>query len=607
MQCIYLTCTARDAAGISMTQQYPTRFSLSGLIELSYNDYYFEIPSASGTNEYHTSFFEQHYGVSASGYLYHPRLAVFNAGIKFTDNRQLAHVGGKRDTQTWGYDVLLTFLPFRPVSLTTYAGNTDYTINPSGNFINDQLERTQSVDYTYYGARLKMAIDPYPFTRLEYRHEERGLFSNVGNPGTIKTDQWTLDIRGSLRFLQTSYQALLEYYDYSGPAVSYTAKEARLNTISTLKKGLLLYNSLNYFDVNFSKLFSFGSNLRFERRKNFNQHYSYLYQRSENRFVGSAAQDIPAEKTKLTLNALSGSWTYRFFNSFITSLSLNYGLRDENSEDATFYGINFSISYRRALLGLNVSPRYRFLLRKDDVRGELREHNFLLDLISKKLRFGTVYSNYSLTISKEESRYRQVSGDFGFDEDAETVTTKLDSVIHDWRTGVRGSVPGQLLSRAQWNIEAEIFHSDTKVERPRPLIAFDDFDTFFESDTEKFERKIERYTLLGNISYPIGWASIFFSAGSSVGKSNGIKLQRSFFENRVQYPIRRNLILLAKWKYIWEKIADAPARDVEEYSISAEYRLGRTTLSADGSVLRSKNENIEIYIRRFFLRLRRTF
>jgi hypothetical protein len=602
---MYLHGTARDAACGSMTQEYPTRFSLSGLIELVYSNYFFEIPSSGNKDNLDSSFVEQRYGVAASGYIYHPRLAVFNAGIKFTDNRQLTGIGGKLNAQSWGYDILLTLLPYRPISLALYAGNTDYTISPDGDFINNQFEQTQNVDYTYYGARLKIAKNPYPFTRVEFLHEERGLFATTSNPGTVKTDQFTLDARGNLRFMQTSYQALLQYYDYSGPALSYTAKEARLNMTSTLKKGVHLYNSLNYTDIDFYKMFSFNSNLQFERRKNFNQHYSYLYQNSENRFRGSVTQGIQETDTKLTVNAVSGSWTYRFFNSFISSLSLNYGLRDENSENATYYGINFSLTYRRSLLGFNFSPRYRLLIRDDDLRGKLLEHNILLDIISKKWRFGTVYSNYSLTISKEESKYRQISNDIGFEEEGKTVTTKLDSVIHDWRTGVRGSVPGQLLSRAQWNIEAEYFSSSTDVERPRPAFFFGD--SFFESPTEKFQRKIERYTLLGNISYPIGWASIFFSAGSSVGKSNGIELKRAYVENRIQYPIFRNLIVLAKWKYIWEKLAEASTVDIEEHSVSAEYRLGRTTLSADGVVLRTKNENIEIYVRRFFLRFRRTF
>jgi hypothetical protein len=588
-----------------MTQQYPTRFMLSGLIELRYDDYFYDIPSASNKNGLHASFIEQRYGVTVGGFIYHPRLAVFNAGIKFTDSRQLAHVGGKVNSQTWGYDVLLTFLPYRPISLDLYAGNTDFTMDPIGNFINADFERTHEINYNYYGARLKISKYPYPITRAEYRHEQHDLFAFTGNPGAVKTDQFIIDSRGTLRYLNTSYQAVLEYYDYSSPAVSYKAKNIRLHMVSTIKKGVYMYNTFDYSDIDFSKLLSFNSNLTFERRKNFNQYYSYLFQRSENRFAGIQSQGIPGQVFKQTINSLSGSWTYRFFNGFVSSLSLNYGLRDENDENADFYGINFSLTYRRSLLGLNLSPRYRFLLRKDDLKGELLEHNLLLDLISKKLRFGTVYSNYSLTVSKEESRYRQSLGDTGFD-DAETVTTKLDSTIHDWRTGVRGSLPGQLLSRAQWNLETEIFYSKIKVERPRPVFLFSDDDSFFESPTEKFERTIERYALLGNISYPIGWASIFFSAGSSIGKSNGIKLKRAYIENRIQYPVRRNLIVLANWKNLWEKLAEASVRKAEEYSISAEYRLGRTTISAEGSVLRTENEDIEVYFRRFFLRFRRT-
>jgi hypothetical protein len=589
-----------------MTQQYPTRFRLSGLLELSYSDYFFDMPSSSNNDNLHTSYIEQRYGIAASGFIYHPRLAVFNAGIKFTDNRQLAHVGGELNTQTWGYDVLLTFLPYRPVSLALYAGNTDYTLSPSGDFINSQFERTQNVDYTYYGARLKIAKNPYPFTRLEYRHEEHGLYATVGTPGTVKTDQLTLDIRGYLRFLNTTYQALLEYSDYSDPILSYTAKEARLNTISTIKKGIFLYNSVNYYDINFSKLFSFNSYLILDRRKNFNQHYSYLFQRSENAFGGSATQGIQGRETKQTVNALNGAWTYRFFNSFISSLALNYGLRDQDGENANFYGINFSLTYRRSFLGFNFSPRYRILVRNDDFRGKLLEHNVLLDLISRKLRFGTIYANYSLTISKEESWYKQITwdADSGIAEEGTMGKTKLDSVIHSLKTGVRGAMPGQLFSRAQWNVEGEAFHSNIKVERDRPSYFFSD-DSVLESPTEKFERTTERYSLRGNISYPIGWASIFFNTGSSIGKSNGIKVKRIFIEDRIQYPILKNLTILVTWKNLWEKISDMSTQEIDEYRFAAEYRLGRTTLIADGSVLRTENENVEIYVRRFFLKLRR--
>lgn len=598
------------ASYAQMTIQYAKRFSFSGLIELSYNDYFMDIPSASKKEEYHTSFIEQRYGLSVGGFIYHPRLIVFNAGIKFTDNRQLAYVGGgKTNSQTVGYNLLMTFLPYRPVSLDLYAGNTDYVIRPIGNFINPLWERKHEMNHNYYGARLKILKRPWPLIRLEYQHEENDLFSIVRNPGKVEIDRYTLDARGNIRFWKTSYQLLLEYYDFSSPSLSYTGKNIRLNVRSILKPGIFLHNSFYYSDMDFSKMLSFSSQLIIDhRRKIFNQYYSYRFIQSEKKFAGIKSMDIKGTEIEQTVNSLSGAWSYRFLSDFLSSLSLNYGLRDENNEEATFYGINFSLSYGRSFLGVNVSPRYRFLFRKDELRGQLLEHNLLLDLITRNLRWGTVYSNYSFTLSKEESKFKHASSDsgFGFDEKLETRSIKTDSIIQSLRTGVRGRVPGQLLSRAQWNLEAELFHSDATIERQRPETYFFDDDSFFESTTQKFKRKIRRYSLLSNISYPTGWASIFFGSGYSIGKTNDKDIERFFIEQRIQYPVLRNLFVYLKWKELWETIADNPTRRVDEYSLSADYRIGRTTLTATGSILRTKTDSIEIYIRRFFLMLRRT-
>ena len=605
-------CSGEGSA--QMTAQYPRKFNFSGVIELSYTDYFFELPSASGKkNEYHTSFLQQRYGISAGGFIYHPRLAVFNAGIRFTDNRQLANVGGgKTNSQTLGYNLLLTFLPYRPARLALYAGNTDYTIRPIGSFINPLWERTHDINHHYYGARLSILRHPYPFVRLEYRHEEHDLFSTSRNAGTVVSDRYTLDVRGNMRFWTTSYQLLLEYYEFSSPSLTYAAERVRLNVRSLLRPGIILYNSFIYTDVDFSKLLSLSSNLTIDHRtKIFNQYYMYRFIKSEKRFEGLKSQGIKGRTYKQTINSLTGSWTYRFTQRYIegllSSLSLNYGLRDENNEDSKFYGINFTLSYGRPYLGLNFAPRYRLLVRKDDLRGQLLEHNLLLDIVTKNLRWGTIYSNYSFTRSKEISRYKHFLGDpeFGF-TDFEIQETKTDSLIHSFRTGVRGRVPGQFLSRAQWNLEAEIFHSDSTIEKPRRESFFFDEFSFFESDIEKLERKIRRYSLISNVSYPAGWASIFFGSGYSIGKTNDRELKRFFIEQRIQYPVLRNLYVHLKWKELWEKISDYPTRRVDEYSISADYRIGRTTLTATGSVLRTETDRAEIYFRRFFLMLRRT-
>jgi hypothetical protein len=585
---------------------YPKKFSFSGLIEVSYNDYLFQIPSSGKNTEYHTSFIQQTYGIGVGGFIYHPRLAVFTANLKFRDSRQLAGVGGKVNSQVYGGNFLLTFLPYRPVSFDILGGYTHDTINPIGNFINSQWAVTQNLNDLYYGARLKIRKRSWPIIRLEYEHRSSDLFNPGQGYGTIATDEVTLDIRGSFRFLRTIYLGLFRYTDFSSPAVSYKSKEVQLNLRSNITRGVTWQNTFNYSDIDFSKLLSVGSNLNIRRTEIFNQFYAYQFYRSENHFAGNETQGIAAKDIKQTINSLTGSWTYRFINGPVTSLSLNYGTEADNNEKAKFYGINFSVSYGRPLLGLSFSPRYRLLLRKDELRGELLENNLELNLVTKNVSWGTAYSNYSLTVSKEKAKFRQVTTDASAtDEEAVMKETKIDSIIHLLRAGLRGRAPGKRLSRAVWNIEAQVFISDATITRPIPASALDE-EADQTSQTETIKRNVRRYSLLGNLAYPTGWASIFFSTGYSIGESNGRSLGRFFYEERIQYPIRRNLIVLARWKQLWENIQDTPSRRVDEYNLTAEYRIGRTTLSAEGSVLRSTTNSIDIYVRRFFLKLRRT-
>lgn len=595
-----------QSADAQMRIGYPRTFSLSGLIELSYYDYTFQMPSVNNKNKLRTSFFEQQYKITAKGFIYHPRLAVFTAGIKLSDSRQLAYVGGKVNSQGWGYNLLLTFLPYRPFSLDVFAGYNDYTTKPIGDFINREFEQTQNMNDQYYGARLKISKNPFPLTRVEYQHEEHSQSVFISNPGTVKTDQFIIDIRGNLRFWNTSYQLYLDYFDYSSPNLNYKAKSARFNSLSTLKNGIFIYNSFAYSKIDFSKLLSFDSSLVLERKKAFSQYYSYHYLHSENQFEGLEAQGIEGEVSKQTVNSLAGAWSYRLFSDLIVSLSLNYGHRKENNDSADFSGINASLTYRRSFLGLSFSPRYRFILREDELKGKLVEHNLLLDLITKKLRFGTIYANYSFTLSNEKYTYKQRAGDTGFfDENSETSTTKTKIKIHSFRTGVRGSLTGKGLSKAQWNIEAQIFYSDGTTERDQQQDWFSDEDPFFASTTEKIERKIRRYSLLVNLSYPFRSGIIFLNSGISKGKSNDISLEKIFYEGRVQYPVLKNLFITLKWKELWEKYAETPTQRYDDFSLTSEYRIGKTTLSAEGSILRSTTDDSEIYIKRFFFRYRR--
>jgi hypothetical protein len=326
--------------------------------------------------------------------------------------------------------------------------------------------------------------------------------------------------------------------------------------------------------------------------------------------MGLPEQGIAGQNQKETINSMTGSWVYRFVNGPFISLSLNYGRRNETnliSEDASFYGISFSASYGRSFLGFNFAPSFRSLYRKDELKGQLFENSLDLNLVTKKIRWGTVYSDYSLIVSNQVDKIRVPLGDLGGlgQPSFETNTTKVDSITHVFRTGVRGRGPGKRLSKAQWNLEAQIFFSDSTIVRELPALFFDE-DMPEAPTTERFKRNIKRYSLLGNASYPIGWATVFFSTGASIGQSNGASLRKLFYEERISYPIIKNCWLLVRWKELWEKVAETPNRRVDEYDFSAEYRIGQTTISLSAAVLKTDANGRGIDVRRFFLRLRRT-
>jgi hypothetical protein len=600
-------------AAAQMTTEYPTRFSLSGVVELSYTDYYYKLPSVRANSEYHMSFIHQTYGLGASGYILHPRLAVFNVDVSYNDDRQLAAVRGlKTNGHDLGYNLELTLLPYRPLSLTIYAGNTSETINEAPFGAQDRTTK-------YYGARLKIMKPFLPFMRLEYTHREDGQFGWGGLPTPIKTDEYTLDFRGNLNFLHTVYTGIVQYVDFSGGDIKYKTTNVQLNVYSILKEGISLQNSFNYSQIAFSKLLGFSSQLGINHSQTFNQYYGYNFYRSENILEGVPSQGIPGGTNKETINYITGSWTYRFVNGPSSSLSLNYGTRNESdggtSQHAKFYGISFSLSYAKSFLGTNFNPDYRLIIRKDDLKGNLMENDIELNLVTRNLKWGILYSNYSLTVLHEKDISMPVLQNQVFDTGAtfETHATEIDNIIHAFRTGIRGRGIGTKLSRAQWNLEAEVFYSNATIVRQIPE-SEETFDTST-AKTETIKQNINRYSLLGNVSYPIGWAAIFFNSGYSIGQSNSRSLKRFFYEERISYPVFRNFRLFVKWQQLWDKIADSPTQRVDEYSISAEYRVGQTTISADGTVLNTTvngqgklfgtRHGQEIKVRKFFLRFRR--
>lgn len=581
-----------------MSVVYPRNFNISGVIELRYSDYFYLIKNEKNENEYSRSFIQQRYRLVGQGYVYHPRLIVFTAGITYRDSRQISAVRKKTNSHDLGYDLSATFLPYRPIAADIYARKTDYTVDhwPFG---------TVDRSTTEYGVRLRIRKSKLPVIRLEYNHRDQELFGWGAPSGTIKSDEYIIDIRGYSNFLRTNYLGSFRFVDYSSPIIRYKAKYLRFNTRTVLSKNVLLSNTFNYSDIDFSKILGFGSNMDISVYQRFKQYYMYNFYRSERQFEGLEQQGVLGINQKQDIHSLTGTWSYRFTNRLYSTFSLNYGLRKENDDKANFYGVSFAVSYGRPLAFFDLAPKYRFHYRKDESKGYLFENNVQLNLITRKMRLGIWYTNYALTLLNEKYKYKQKAEDeFGFEETIEERETKIDSITHSFRTGIKGRGVGQRLTRMQWNIEAEIFFSRATIERTKRDTE-EDFSFDEQAQTEIIKRETSRYSISGDISYPVGWATIIFSTGYSIGESNSRSRRRFFYEERIQYPIMKNLSLSVLWKELWERIEDGSDEKIREYALAAEYRLGKIICSLEGRILSGKSDDRERYTRRAFLRLRR--
>jgi hypothetical protein len=589
-------------AGAQMRIQYPNQFRFSGLIELTYSSFNFadvnDDDKSRGADTY-----RQNYGLNLEGYIYHPRLIVFTTGINYSYSiRKPDYYDDKDSTfSDIGYNARVTFLPYRPVSLQVYAQKTDYTVD---SWRYPENTRTSKI----YGAKLTMRLKRLPLITFEYRHEdyELLLYTKAGNT-KVKTDLYMLHFRDHIPSLNTTYAGLLQSYDYSSSRSSYSNKYLRFYANTVFKK-FYLSNYFNYSKSDNYKLLSYSTYLYFPIQQRFGHNYGYEYFKSETEFRGIPKQNIQGNTQESTIHTIRGSWSYRITERLRYSLSLQYGKDKQNNEDSKFQGISSMISYGRPLFfGVDFMSRYRYTHRKHDLRGELKEHGIELDLITRRFRYGTIYMNYAFIKTQQEDRFFQrESDDFGVsDSQLDEAKVETDAKIHSLRLGIRGRAPTRRLSKAQWGIEGEWFKSTVK--GTRPATTFDDFfGDFLTGRNEKFERVTKRYSVIGDVSYPFhGGLTVLFRTGYTVGENDSLKFTKFFYEENIFYPIIRNLILQVRYKETWEDVKDSYDQRLREYGLVAQYRRGKLFLELEGRILRSKSDDVELEIRRFYLRLKR--
>ena len=618
---VTLIIASAEFANAQMQVKYPKRFRLSGLIELSYQNYYIETSSRGSTRDRSQQTFRQYYKAGVEGYIYHPRLAVFNASISYNHTIFNPEYADNVTAKDIGYDIYTTFLPYRPVAVDLYARKIDYSYNLTG----EPLDTTSNL----YGARLRMHKRNWPSIRLEYYHwDYQILRSNKENKkDTLQEDRYTLDVRGRIAFLATRYQVFVDYLSLSRPSLDDNRWSARISTSSIIKRTINWYNWLSYLASDYYKFFTVSSSLYFPPGKRFQHNYLYEYMQSKNEFRSLAELEIESQSTELKTHNISGSWSYRFSERLRGSLSLRYTQNDEitvkgDSQDNFFgeenkkrarwetEGISASLGYGRPISYVKFSSYYRFFLRKDERRGDFQEHIVELNSSTSRFRWGIVYAMYTLHYIDETQKYLAVGSEDNFflDEEDNVLRRMAKTFTHSFITGVRGRIPGSTMGRAYWNVEAEYFQSDTKGKKPVRSTVEDDFFGFGDSEAkeEKYELHVRHFSLTGDISYPLRRGIVGnFRTNYSYGESNGKSGSIFYYEGRLAYPISRRAGIMAWWRQTWTQIEGGADREEKFLQLEADYKLGKTFLSFEGRIRKVTDEG-ERLDRILYLRVRRT-
>jgi hypothetical protein len=602
-----------EVVNAQMQVEYPKRFRFSGLIELSYQNYYIETSSRGSTRDRSQNTFRQYYKAGVEGYIYHPRLAVFNASISYNYtifNPQYADNVTAKDI---GYDIYTTFLPYRPVAIDLYARKIDYEYNLTG----EPLDTTSDL----YGARLRMHMRNWPSIRLEYYHWDYQIlrFNNKNVKDTVQEDRFTLDIRGRNVFLATRYQVFVDYLSLSRPSYDDNILSARISTSTLIKRDINWYNWISYLNSNYYKFFDVSSSLYFPPGKRFQHNYLYEYMQSEYEFRVLPEVGLASESTKLKTHNLSGAWSYRLSERLAGSLSLRYIKNNETTIQGTdekrarwdTEGIGISLGYGRPISWVKFSSYYRFFMRKDERRGDSYEHTVELNSSTSRFRWGIVYAMYTLHYIDETQKYLAVgSEDVSADAQDQFLKRTAETFTHSFITGVRGRIPGTTMGRAYWNVEAEYFQSDTNGKRPVESTEAES-DYYYDSGdsaqkNENYELHVKLFSLTGDLSYPFRKGIVGnFRTNYSTGESNGKSRSIFYYEGRLSYPLSRRAGIMAWWRQTWTQIEDSADREEKFLQLEAEYKLGRTFLSFEGR-LRKVTDQGERLDRILYLRVRRT-
>lgn len=140
-------------------------YYVSGVVDFSYSSTSIRTHSNSTTSSYWT----EHYGISAGSFIYDPRLFRWNAKVDFFKS----HADGSADTDRLDYSISTNFFPGRPISWDVYAARGNTKIESTGNIAGYDVETTS------YGAALGLRLSSFR------RRPGNNNYDNSGNNNSV--------------------------------------------------------------------------------------------------------------------------------------------------------------------------------------------------------------------------------------------------------------------------------------------------------------------------------------------------------------------------------------------------------------------------------------
>jgi hypothetical protein len=577
----------REAFG-DMQVTYPRSFSFSGIVELTYKDYNTEIKSRYD-NKSGYSVFQQKYSIAAQGYIYNPKLAVFSSRLTFLYNNVFNSTSSfEPDSRNINYELSAIFLPYRPVSLSTYATVNDFKIDSFswGNPLDNRIVN--------YGAVFGVNLRNFPTIRFEYYHLDiTPTGSQITQAKTINNSYYLL-VKGLWLKMKTNYSMNFGLTEINNPNAKFQNRFVDLYA-NTAFKMFSWINFFRYIAQENVKMYGMYSNLQFNRWEKFYSDYFYSFEHEEDNSTGVSIKTVKQE--------LRGSLSYKFQSNLQASLSLDYGTVNEADQKSKYDSVSATLHYSRPVKNYYLSSFYRFTLKKSDINTSYTEHTASIQLTSKSYKWGTFFATYYFSTIDGSFKFAQEASDTSESAPQDQIQTGyFQSTSNSFSLGLRG----RALKKVSWLVEGQYIYATASKKRPLNVT---DFSGLLESGILETSQKKDYFILMGEFFFPLGKRGtlITLRAGDAFGTIDSGSFDKKYYEIHLSWPVKRNLRIVSWWREAWYNVANTPQSKIREYNFLANYRIGSLFIDGEYWVREDTQESHYKKDTRLILKVKRLF